>query len=52
MMLALVPGDADEPGYGGSYYSEDVVEGVGEGDVAMRPGEVGDAEHDGVEEAY
>ena len=47
----FVPGDADEPGDGCSYDAEDGVERVGEGDVAVRPGEVGDAEHDGVGEA-
>ena len=33
----LVPGDADEPGDGGSDDAEDGVEGVREGDVAVRP---------------
>ncbi len=46
-----MPGDADEPGDGRADDAEDVVERVGKGDVAVRPGEVGDAEHDGVEEA-
>ncbi len=46
-----MPGDADEPGDGGSDDAEDGVEGVGKGNLAVGPGEVGDAEHDGVEEA-
>ena len=51
MILALVPGDADEPGDGRADDAEDVVERVREGDVAVGPEEVGDAEHDGVDEA-
>ena len=47
----FVPGDADEPGDGRSCDAENGVERVREGDVAVGPEEVGDAEHDGVEEA-
>ncbi len=46
-----MPGDADEPGDGGSDDAEDAVEGVREGDVAVGPEEVADAEHHGVEQA-
>ncbi len=47
----VVPGDADEPGDGGAEDAEDRVEGVREGDVTVRPEDVRDAEHDGVDEA-
>ena len=46
-----MPGNTDQPGDGGTDYAEDGVEGMGERDVAVGPGEVGYAEHDGVEEA-
>jgi len=49
--VAVVPGDADEPGDRRAHDAEDGVERVGKGDVAVRPEEVGDAEHDGVGEA-
>jgi len=48
---SFVPGDADEPGDGCSDEAEDGVQGVREGNAAVGPGEVGDAKHDGVEEA-
>src|SRR5260370_6643167 len=44
-------GDGDEPSDWCAYDSQDCIERVGEGDVAVGPGEVGDAEHDGVGEA-
>jgi len=51
-VLCLAPGYADEPRHRCANHPKDGVERVRKWDVPVRPGEVRDAEHNGVDQAH